>query len=107
MGLQPVLEPHDKVLYFHIPQRYYFYLPEIILYPTEILIYLSEIILYPTEIFFLSLRDIFIFHRDITPVLLKIKINQGTVELDGENVEEIERSKDPYAEIRRLINLRE
>ena len=55
----------------------------------------------------LSLRDIFIFHRDISPVLLEIKINQGTVELDGENVEEIERSKDADAEIRRLINLRE
>ena len=55
----------------------------------------------------LSLRDIFIFHRDISPVLLEIKINQGTVELDGENVEEIERSKDPDAEIRRFINLRE
>ena len=56
---------------------------------------------------FLSLRDIFIFHRDITPVLLEIKINQGTVELDRENVEEIERSKDADAEIRRLISLRE
>ena len=56
---------------------------------------------------FLSLRDIFIFHRGISPVLLEIKINQGTVELDGENVEEIERSKDADAEIRRLISLRE
>lgn len=56
---------------------------------------------------FLSLRDIFIFHRDISPVLLEIKINQGTVELDGENVEEKERSKDADAEIRRLISLRE
>ena len=46
---------------------------------------------------FLSLRDIFIIHRDISPVLLEIKINQGTVELDGENVEEIERSKDADA----------
>lgn len=55
----------------------------------------------------LSLRDIFIFHRDISPVLLEIKINQGTVELDGENIEEIERSKDADAEIRRLISLRE
>lgn len=55
----------------------------------------------------LSLRDIFIFHGDISPVLLEIKINQGTVELDGENVEEIERSKDADAEIRRLISLRE
>ena len=45
----------------------------------------------------LSLRDIFIFHRDISPVLLEIKINQGTVELDGENVQEIERSKDADA----------
>lgn len=55
----------------------------------------------------LSLRDIFIFHRDISPVLLEIKINQGTVELDGENIEEIERSKDADAEIRRLISFRE
>ena len=37
----------------------------------------------------------------------EIKINQGTIELDGENVEEIERSKDADAEIRRLISLRE
>lgn len=56
---------------------------------------------------FLSLRDIFIFRRDITPVRLKIKINQGTVELDGENIEEKERSKDADAEIRSLISLRE
>lgn len=55
----------------------------------------------------LSLRNNIIFHRDISPVLLEIKINQGTVELDGENVEEIERSKDADAEIRRLISLRE
>lgn len=37
----------------------------------------------------------------------EIKINQGTIELDGENVEEIERSKDADAEIRRLISFRE
>ena len=37
----------------------------------------------------------------------EIKINQGTIELYGENVEEIERSKDADAEIRRLISLRE
>ena len=92
MGLQPVLEPMRKfgIFTFH----------------GDINLSLRNNIISHGDIF-LSLRDIFIFHRDITPVLLKIKINQGTVELDGKNVEEIERSKDPNAEIRRFINLRE
>ena len=46
---------------------------------------------------FIFHRDIIISHGYISPVLLEIKINQGTVELDGENVEEIERSKDADA----------
>ena len=71
-----------------------------------IILSLRDNIIFHGDIF-LSLRDIFIFHRDISPILLEIKINQGTVELDGENVEEIERSKDADAEIRRLISLRE
>ena len=71
-----------------------------------IILSLRDNIIFHGDIF-LSLRDIFIFHRDISPVLLEIKINQGTVELDGENVEEIERSKDADAEIRRLISFRE
>lgn len=70
----------------------------IFIFHDKIFLSLRNNIIFHRDIF-LSLRDIFIFYRDISPVLLKIKINQGTVELDGENVEEIERSKDPDAEI--------
>ena len=41
------------------------------------------------------------------PRPLKIKINKGAVELNGEDVEKIERGKDADTEIGRLINLRE
>lgn len=70
----------------------------IFIFHEDIILSLRNNIIFHRDII-LSLRDIFIFHRDISPVLLEIKINQGTVELDGENVEEIERSKDADAEI--------
>ena len=69
---------------------------DIIIFHGYIILSLRNNIIFHRDII-LSLRDIFIFHRDISPVLLEIKINQGTVELDGENVEEIERSKDADA----------